>query len=327
MAETFESYAQNGEDVVLMRAFGYLPEGRYVDVGANDATHFSISYAFYLRGWRGITVEPAEEFAAGHRDLRPDDTLVQVAATDADVASIVLHTIAGTGLSTTVDEIAVGHTGHGWSVTDVEVPARRLDRILDDAGFADAPIHFVTVDVEGAEPSVLASIDLDRIRPWVFVVESTRPLTTEATHSEWEHLLTDHGYTATLFDGLSRYYVADEHLDALGAALSYPACVLDDYADEHERATQAAAARDAAEIATLREALARTEDERDVAVHDLVRWRSNAVNRWAVAASGGTGVVTDHGAAAELERVRSTVSWRVTRPLRTVRERAGALRR
>jgi FkbM family methyltransferase len=327
VADPFESYAQNGEDVVLMRAFGDVRDGRYVDVGANDAVHFSISYAFYLRGWRGVTVEPVEEYAEAHRSLRPGDTLVQVAATDADTDTVVLHTIGGTGLSTTVDDVATGHQSHGWAVTDVEVPARRLDRILDDAGFADGPIHFVTVDVEGAEPAVLASIDLDRIRPWVFVVESTKPLTTVATHSEWEHLLTDHGYTATLFDGLSRYYVADEHLEALGPALSYPACVLDDYTDEHERQSQAEAAAAGAEIAALRGELERVEEERDVAVGDLVRWRASAVTRWANAAGGTTVSAADRGAAAELERVKATVSWRVTRPLREVRGRAGALRR
>ena len=54
----FVSYAQNGEDVVLFRALGGVESGRYVDVGANDPVADSISYAFYLRGWSGITIDP-----------------------------------------------------------------------------------------------------------------------------------------------------------------------------------------------------------------------------------------------------------------------------
>ena len=43
------------------------------------------------------------------------------------------------------------------------------------------------------------------------------------------------GYTFTLFDGLSRFYVSAEHLE-LVAKLSYPACVLDDFEPAQRRA-------------------------------------------------------------------------------------------
>lgn len=315
----FESYAQNGEDVVLMRALGGIEDGRYVDVGANDAEHFSVTYAFYRRGWRGVTVEPVPEYADRHRELRPRDTLVQAAVTDTP-GTVVVHAIEGTGLSTTVDDIASGHAAHGWTTTDIEVPAVRLDDLIRDHGLADGPVHLVVVDVEGAEGHVLASIDLDAVRPWVFVVESTLPLTTEPSHGSWEHHLLEHGYTATLFDGLSRFYVADEHHAELGAALSYPACVLDDFSDEHEREM-------GARIASLDGTVRRLEGERDGAVAEVVRWRAAALGRWATAAAGGSASAADAAASAELERMRQTVSWKVTRPLRTVRTRLGALRR
>src|SRR5664279_1896466 len=57
-SDPFVSYAQNGEDVVLFRALGAVEGGRYVDVGANDPIFESVTYAFYLRGWSGITIDP-----------------------------------------------------------------------------------------------------------------------------------------------------------------------------------------------------------------------------------------------------------------------------
>ena len=45
-AESFISYSQNGEDVVLMRALGHLGSGRYIEVGANDPTNDSVTRAF-----------------------------------------------------------------------------------------------------------------------------------------------------------------------------------------------------------------------------------------------------------------------------------------
>ena len=32
--------------------------GVYVDVGANDAINGSVTKALYLKGWRGINIEP-----------------------------------------------------------------------------------------------------------------------------------------------------------------------------------------------------------------------------------------------------------------------------
>jgi hypothetical protein len=69
----FVSYAQNGEDVVLRRALANVEVGRYIDVGANDATVESVSKAFYDAGWSGITVEPVRKYAAKHRSERPRD--------------------------------------------------------------------------------------------------------------------------------------------------------------------------------------------------------------------------------------------------------------
>lgn len=314
MTGPFDSYSQNGEDVVLMRAFGHLEEGRYVDVGANDPVHFSLTYAFYQRGWSGITVDPVKEFADALREKRSRDTVVEAAVTDSDDDTITLHTIAGTGLSTTVGGIAGGHRERGWSASTTEVPALRLDTVIEQAGLADGPIHFVNVDVEGAERSVLASIDLTRIRPWVFVVESTLPLTTHQSHDSWERLLLDHGYTATLFDGLSRYYLADEHLEEYGHQLSYPACVLDNFTTEKQRADAAESERRRIDVEQL--------------TADLIRWRNAALTRWQDASSasalayGGELGRTRH----ELFQIRQTISWRVTRPIRSVRTLMKTLR-
>ncbi len=205
-SDPFVSYAQNGEDVVLFRALGAVEGGRYVDVGANDPVDLSVTYAFYLRGWSGITIDPVHEYAERQRAVRPRDVMVE-AAVSGDVGSVTLHQIAGTGLSTLVDDVGAEHRGAGWAVEDVVVPARRLDDVLADAGWDGLDIHFVVVDVEGSERAVLETLDLGRWRPWVAVVEATRPLTSVATHGSWESMLVDADYRFCLFDGLSRFYV------------------------------------------------------------------------------------------------------------------------
>ena len=228
--QTFVSHAQNGEDVVLWRALGYVRDGRYIDVGAADPEIDSVTKAFVDRGWRGIDIEPLPEFAQRLREARPDNEVIEAAITDEPVEELVLR-------------------------QDTRVSATTLDAVCADSALLLGDLHFLKVDVEGLEGPVLRSISLTKWLPWVVVVESTVPTSAVPSYAAWEPLLTDCGYTFVLFDGLNRYYVSAEHPE-LVAPLSYPACVLDGF----HRADQLRLGRD------LREARAETSRWRNMAV-------------------------------------------------------------
>ena len=297
----FLSYAQTGEDVVLWRALGSVEAGRYVEVGANHPSEMSVTRAFYENGWSGVTVEPVPAYAAMHLSERPRDTLVQAAITDEDVTTVTLHEISGTGLSTLVDEVSDRHGAAGWQHQDIEVAARRLDDVLAEHLTPDDDIHFMTIDVEGAEARVLASLDLSTWRPWVLVVEATSPLSASPTHHDWEDLVLAAGYRFCLFDGLSRFYVADEHAADLADRLSYPACPHDNYDTRPARDLRA---------------------ERNELLGEVIRWRALALEGWAASAARGGTSEEAEAARRELEAMRATISWRVTAPLRALRGRA-----
>ncbi|MCU1431586.1 MAG: FkbM family methyltransferase [Actinotalea sp.] len=310
----FISYAQNREDVVLWRALGDVARGRYVEVGANHPTDDSVSKAFYDRGWSGITVEPVPYFADLQRAQRPRDHLVQAAVTDSPDTEITLHTVPGTGLSTIVDEVSDRHAGAGIEHLDVTVPAIRLDDVLTKAGWVpEEPIHFMLVDVEGAEDEVLRSIDLRVWRPWVLVVESTAPNSTVSTHESWEPDVLAAGYDFRLFDGLSRFYVSRERAAERGELLTYAACVLDNYVAKPHADAQ---------------------EERQELRVQVAHWRTIALTQWADAVVGAVGRAPIASSDAEAEHLRheiqaiqGTLSWRVTRPLRGLRRVAAAVRR
>jgi FkbM family methyltransferase len=304
----FISYAQNREDVVLFRALGHVSAGRYVEVGANHPLDDSATRAFYDRGWSGLTVEPVPYFADLHREQRPRDTLVQAAVTEQGDGEVTLHVVPGTGLSTIVDAVNAQHAAAGMASEELTVPAVRLDALLADQGWSQSDdIHFLLIDVEGAEREVLRSIDLRRWRPWVLVIEATAPNSTASTHGEWEEGVLAAGYEYCLFDGLSRYYVAEERAVELKPLLSYPACVLDGYlTHSHDRALQTA----------------------DQLLAETTHWRTVALTQWAdvVGQVGLAATEEREHLARELEAMRHTLSWRVTRPLRGVRTMLGRTR-
>lgn len=299
----FVSYAQNAEDVVLHRAFRDLPTGRYLEIGANHPSEDSISRPFYDRGWSGITVEPMAHLIEAHRRERPRDTQVHAVAGRPGMDRAILHEIAGTGLSTTIDSLRDAHEQAGFTVADVEVQSLTVDQILERNELPD-DLHFVVIDTEGSENDVLAGFDLRRWRPWVLVVEATVPNSNEPSHGAWEPGVLESGYQFCLFDGLSRFYVADEHAADLKERLSFPANVLDTYVHYRELET--------------RELTSSLTDE-------VVRWRSAALTRWAEAVSSKSQGSDDDKAIIstlrrELDLTHKTVSWHITAPLRAVRK-------
>ena len=320
----FLSYAQNGEDVILWRALQGVERGRYVDIGANHPENDSVTKAFYDRGWSGLQVEPVPHFAALLRAARPRDVVAEVAVSEVDGGQAVLHEFDGTGLSTLREEYVPGSVNRGFAVHQRSVPTRSLQSLVDEH-LAGEPVHFCKIDVEGAEAEVLASVDLTSWRPWVLVIEATRPNSTQATHREWEGAVLAAGYRFCLFDGVSRYYVSEEHADELAPALSFPACALDEFVLASTVSTRAELheLHQTHHAATLRlQRVDELEAEISALRAELVRWRGAVLERWAAAMASSAVVRHDDDARAELEALRRTVSWRVTSPLRAARSRS-----
>lgn len=220
------SFAQNFEDVMLWRALRDVSHGFYVDVGANDPVIDSVTRWFYTQGWHGINIEPVPHWHQLLQSDRPLDINLQMAVSTT-TGRLTLYDVPETGLSTLNPDVAKLHELGGSEVRPITVPATPLDSVL--AQYAgDRDIHFLKIDVEGAERDVLQSMDLKRFRPWIILVEATAPRIPEPNHHLWEELLTNCGYQFAYFDGLNRFYVADEHFD-LAQALKVPPNTFDNF--------------------------------------------------------------------------------------------------
>ena len=218
------SYAQNGEDIRVWRAFrDHAGPLRYVDVGANEPRRLSITAALGDLGWTGLLIEADPDLARELRVFRPDGTVVECAASDTD-GTIVFHRVPGTGLGTLNAEDARTARARGFDTDDLEVRSRRLSAILDE--LEPGPVHFMSIDVEGAEARVLRGLDLERHRPWVLCIEAVEPGSESPSHAAWEPALLARRYRLAAFDGVNRWYVAEEHAD-LAEAIATPFNALD----------------------------------------------------------------------------------------------------
>ena len=210
------SYAQNLEDYHLDLMFAGQADGTYVDVGGGHPVADNVSFWFYLKGWRGLIVEPQAVLADAYRHIRPRDN-VYCGLAGASAGEADFHAVAGLhGLSSMVRAQAEGARQFGVGYTTQRMPMRRLDDLIGEAGLAK--IDFLKIDVEGAEEQVLAGLDLGKIRPRVIVIESVNPTNPDGAAGPWEVPVTAAGYVHALFDGLNRFYVRTDER-ALAARL------------------------------------------------------------------------------------------------------------
>jgi len=210
------SYAQNAEDIRVWRAFKDLDPTQltYVDVGANEPRHLSITASLYDQGWRGLLIEADPDHASELRIHRPLDTVIECAASDQD-GTLTFYRVPGTGLGTLAANEAQAAADRGFATQTFEVPTKKISAILDEHHSKD--IHFMSIDVEGAEASVLAGLDLQRHRPWVLCVEAVVPGTSVRSHAGWETAVTGQKYSFAAFDGVNAWYVAEEHSEIIEA--------------------------------------------------------------------------------------------------------------
>lgn len=151
----------------------------FLEVGANDG--FTQSNTYWLErfhDWRGVLVEPIPSLYREAVRERPrakvfncalvgDGTTTSVTLRYADLMSIV----AGARGSDEADEQWVHAARNPWDheTYEVEVPARTISSVLDEAGLGR--IDVLCLDVEGYEVEVLRGLDLTRHAPGHLLVE------------------------------------------------------------------------------------------------------------------------------------------------------------
>ena len=238
------SYAQNGEDVVLARAFPATHRGLYIDVGAADPVNHSVTKHFYDHGWRGINIDPSPGWYALLCRHRPDEVNLQAGIGAAPGVMTLYEGPPGHpgGATFSTRQAQVYEAELGRPLTTVEVPIMTLAQVCADH-VGERTIDFLKVDAEESELAVLEGADWDRWRPRVVVVEATEPNRPVANHHMWEPVLLEARYRFVLFDGLNRFYVRAEEPELM-VPLRAPANVFDDFVTpEHLEQLRALTAR------------------------------------------------------------------------------------
>lgn len=308
----FISYAQNFEDIMLWRALKHVEQGFYIDVGANDPVIESVTKAFSERGWKGINIEPLQTHYLDLEKDRPRDINLQCAAGEVN-GEIEIWEGEVRGWATASKEVVSQYVSNGCPGKFHKVPVFKLTDICEK--YVESEIHFLKIDVEGFEKSVISGMDFTRFRPWLMVIEATRPNSTVENFAEWEGAVFTAGYELAYYDGLNRFYVANEHLDLM-ESFKYPPNVFDNYIRNEQLSTELRA-QQAENSVSLYEAKIREMEE----LAQVSELKLNKIQLRVEQAE-----TESHHAWMELKEVYSSHSWRITKPLRWLMHQIRLLR-
>lgn len=207
--ETLVSYSHECdiEDVILYHVFHETSNIFYIDVGANDPWLYSVTKMLYDKGAHGINIEPIQEIANLYLRERPRDIIVCAGVgAEKTTKTLFLQGSLSGGSSTVVEDNIIMN-----DAKQVAIDMYPLKEICNKYISNNQEIHFLKIDVEGAEKEVLLGSDFAIYRPWCVVMESTLPGTDIPCYAEWESLLLGNAYHFVFSHGVNRYYVADEH--------------------------------------------------------------------------------------------------------------------
>lgn len=153
--------------------------GFYIDVGSANARYNSSTYLLYKNGWRGICIDPCQDFNENYKLYRPEDKLLNIAIHHSKkILNYYQYGCSGmntTSLKRTKDvNILNKNDGEHYStlIKKSSVKATSLSNILAKSKYKNVPISLLAIDVEGSELEVLKSINLSKNRPLIVVVET-----------------------------------------------------------------------------------------------------------------------------------------------------------
>ena len=167
---------------VLEKVFPGVTDGYFVDVGSGHGTIGSNSLGLELRGWKGICIDPFPIYMEG----RTCQVFKEVVFSEAGKE---MTFRAAKGLAGLEDTLGSWNT-KAKAAPAVQFTTTTLESILMRGG-APSFIHFISLDIEGAEFEALKAFPFDRVRVGAWVIEHNNE---EPKRSNIKKLLESRGY-------------------------------------------------------------------------------------------------------------------------------------
>jgi FkbM family methyltransferase len=221
------AYAQNAEDIILMRAFKSFSKGFYVDVGAGHPVRGSLTKNLYdILKFNGLEIEPLDQFASELRKHRSRNKVINVGCGQKSEDSTFFECASNWAMSTFDYEVYQSNLEKGHSFLTRNCALLTLDEILENAGNVSPEFELLKIDVEGYEDMVINGFSISKWKPKIIVMETTSPGTSQRITSIASEVILSSGYSEVLFDGINSFFVSNNCPD-LASSIRVPVNKMD----------------------------------------------------------------------------------------------------
>lgn len=188
----YPTYAQFGEDAVLLELFKNKNDGRYVDVGAHHPYRYSNTYLLHKKGWHGVNIDPNPHAIQLFNKARPDDENTCAGAGRAGI--LTYYRFSDPAVNTFRKDEAEKWKKKSFLkfLGTTEIETKPLSTLVE------GPFDLLTIDAEGMDLEVLQSYDW-KYYPKVIVIEGDEP----------KQFLVRKGYRLHTACGASNIFVRD----------------------------------------------------------------------------------------------------------------------
>jgi FkbM family methyltransferase len=169
-----KTYAQGGEDILIelgLRMAG-VTNPTYLDIGTNHPIHYNNTYLLYLKGAKGVCVEPNPIFNKLIAKYRPLDKVLNIGVGISNTETLDFYILNPDVLSTfdknDADKMVAQKTAKIGNI--VKVPVLTINEIIEK-NFENQP-DLISIDVEGWNQQIVESFDFTKYRPKVFCIET-----------------------------------------------------------------------------------------------------------------------------------------------------------
>jgi FkbM family methyltransferase len=198
-ASTYHS--QIGQDQwVLQGVFPGVRDGYFVDIGSADGMYLSNTKSLEDRGWTGVCIDPFPT----NVESRTCDVIPEVVySSSGQVLSFRQAGVLG-GIQDHLNRYASDKSVQNAAL--IEFTTTTMNEVLESAQ-APTFLHYVSLDVEGAEYEVLQGFDLGKYQVGAFTIEHNFE---EPKRTQIRELLERHGYRIALSIQFDDWYLPVE---------------------------------------------------------------------------------------------------------------------
>jgi FkbM family methyltransferase len=196
----YNSFSQEGEDMILRRIFEHKQNGFYIDIGAFHPQSLSNTYFFYQLGWRGLNIDAMPGSMKIFNQIRPRDINLERAISHMK-ETLTYYEFNAPNLNGFSQELSLARDG--WKVGDWEaqlidkreITTYTLVEIFNEYLAENQVIDFLSVDVEGLDYQVLMSNDWAKYQPNIVLVEDLEITSLDSINkSRIYNLMREQGY-------------------------------------------------------------------------------------------------------------------------------------